>query len=216
MKTDRQLKQDVIDELEWESAIDETGIGVEVHNGIVTLTGTLNSYAEKYAAEKAVQRVADVKGLAVEIDIALPGWGQRTDADIARTAAQALEWNALVPQDCIKIVVEDGWITLTGNVDYQYQRMAAERALQTLLGVVGISNQIAVTPSVTQRDVKSHIEAALQRRAHMETKGIEVVVNGDQITLSGAVSSFAERRAALSAAAQTRGVARVVDKLFVA
>ncbi|CAL62468.1 putative transport associated protein [Herminiimonas arsenicoxydans] len=216
MKTDRQLKQDVIDELEWESAVDETGIGVEVHNGIVTLSGTLNSYAEKYAAEKAVQRVEGVKGLAVELDVALPDWVQRTDADVARAAAQALEWNALVPKDCIKIKVEDGWITLTGNVDFQYQRIASERALQNLLGVVGISNQIAVTPSVTPRDIKNHIEAALQRRAHTETKGIEVIVNGDQITLNGSVSSLAERRAALNAAMRTRGVAKVVDKLFVA
>lgn len=216
MKTDRQLKQDVIDELEWESAVDETGIGVEVHNGIVTLSGTLNSYAEKYAAEKAVQRVEGVKGLAVELDVALPDWVQRTDADVARAAAQALEWNALVPKDCIKIKVEDGWITLTGNVDFQYQRIASERALQNLLGVVGISNQIVVTPSVTPRDIKNHIEAALQRRAHTETKGIEVIVNGDQITLNGSVSSLAERRAALNAAMRTRGVAKVVDKLFVA
>ena len=144
MKTDTQIKNDVCDELAWESAVNDNEIGVEVRDGIVTLTGNLDSYAEKYAAEKAVQRVSGVKGLAVEIDVVLPGPSKRSDADVARTAAQGLEWNALVPKNRIKIMVEYGWITLTGEVDYQYQRMAAESALRSLLGVVGISNQITV------------------------------------------------------------------------
>ncbi|WP_034298789.1 BON domain-containing protein [Herbaspirillum sp. RV1423] len=215
MKTDQQLKKDVMEELAWESAVDDTEIGVEVRNGIVTLTGNLNSYAEKYAAEKAVQRVAGVKGVAIEIDVILPGSSQRTDADIARTAIQGLEWNTLVPKDRIKVMVEDGWITLSGDVEYQYQRRAAEDALRSLLGVVGISNQIAVKPAATTHDIKVHIEAALQRRAHEEVRAIEVIVVGDQVTLNGSVSSLEERREALKAAAGTPGVTRVVDKLVV-
>lgn len=215
MKTDTQIKNDVCDELAWESAVNDNEIGVEVRDGIVTLTGNLDSYAEKYAAEKAVQRVSGVKGLAVEIDVVLPGPSKRSDADVARTAAQGLEWNALVPKNRVKIMVEYGWITLTGEVDYQYQRMAAESALRSLLGVVGISNQITVKNVARPVDIKAHIEAALQRRAHVLTKGIEVTVNGDQITLTGSVASMRERQEAYSAAAKTPGVSRVIDKLAV-
>ncbi|MFL9879986.1 BON domain-containing protein [Herbaspirillum rhizosphaerae] len=215
MKTDFQIKKDVIDELAWEAAVNDNEIGVEVRDGVVTLAGNLDSYAEKYAAEKAAQRVAGVKGLAVEIDVVLPGSSKRTDADIARTAAHGLEWNALLPKDRVKIMVEDGWITLSGEVDHQYQRVAAESSLRSLLGVVGISNQIAVKNIARPVDIKLHIEAALQRRAHSAVKAIDVVVNGDQITLNGSVSSLAERQAAFAAALRTPGVTKVIDKLSV-
>ncbi|RBA23631.1 BON domain-containing protein [Herminiimonas fonticola] len=215
MKTDYQLKKDIVDELAWESAINDNAIGVEVRDGIVTLSGNLDSYAEKYLAERAVQRVAGVRGLAVEIDVVLPGPSQRTDADVARTAAQGLEWNALVPKDRVKVMVEYGWITLSGEVDYEYQRMAAESALRSLLGVVGISNHISVKPIARALDIKTDIEAALQRRAHSTVKGIEVAVNGDQITLNGSVASLAERQEAFRAAAKTPGVSKVIDKLSV-
>ncbi|MCW5299194.1 BON domain-containing protein [Herbaspirillum lusitanum] len=215
MKTDFQIKQDVADELAWDAAVNDNEIGVEVRDGIVTLTGNLDSYAEKYAAEKAAQRVAGVKGLAVEIDVVLPGSSCRTDADIVRTASHGLEWNALVPKDSVKIMVEDGWITLSGEVDHQYERMAAENALRSLLGVIGISNQIAVKHVARPADIKTHIEAALQRRAHSTVKAIEVAVNGDQITLNGSVASLAEREEAFAAAARTPGVHKVVDKLSI-
>ena len=215
MKSDHQIKKDVADELAWDAAVNDDEIGVEVRDGIVTLSGNLDSYAEKYAAEKAVQRVGGIKGLAVEIDVVLPGSSKRTDTDIARTASHGLEWNALVPKGRIKIMVEDGWITLSGEVDHQYQRMAAESALRSLLGVIGISNQIAVKQIARPVDIKTHIEAALQRRAHSTTKSIDVVVNGDQITLNGSVASLAERQEAFAAAARTPGVGRVVDKLAV-
>lgn len=215
MKTDSQLKRDVMEELAWEAAVNDNEIGVEVREGIVTLTGNLSSYAEKYAAERAVQRVSGVKALAVEIDVVLPGSSKRTDADIARTATYGLEWNALVPKDRVKVMVEYGWVTLTGEVDYQYQRMAAESALRSLLGVVGISNQIVVKNLLKTADIKTHIEAALQRRAHSIARGIEITVNGDQITLNGSVSSMVDRQEAFNAAAKTPGVAKVIDKLFV-
>jgi len=215
VKTDYQIKQDIADELAWEAAVNDNEIGIEVRDGVVTLVGNLHSYAEKYAAEKAVQRVAGVKGLAVEIDVVLPGSSKRTDADIARTAAHGLEWHALVPKDCVKIMVEDGWITLSGEVEHQYQRLAAESALRSLLGVIGISNQIAVKHIARPVDIKVQIEAALQRRAHSTVKAIEVAVNGDQITLNGAVASLAERQEACAAAARTPGAGKVVDKLTV-
>ena len=215
MKSDYQIKKDVSDELAWDAAVNDNEIGVEVRDGVVTLTGNLDSYAEKHAAEKAVQRVDGVKGLAVEIDVVLPGSSKRTDADIARTASHGLEWNALVPKDRIKIMVEDGWVTLSGEVDHQYQRMAAESALRNLLGVIGISNQISVKHIARPADIKTHIEAALQRRAHSTVKAIEVAVNGDQITLNGSVASLAERREAFAAAARTPGVSKVIDKLAV-
>jgi osmotically-inducible protein OsmY len=215
MKTDSQIKQDVAAELAWDAAVNDNEIGVEVRDGVVTLSGNLDSYAEKYAAEKAAQRVAGVQGLAVEIDVVLPGSSRRTDADIARTAAHGLEWNALVPLNSLKIMAEDGWITLSGDVEHQYQRMAAEKALRSLLGVIGISNQIAVKHLARPVDIKTHIEAALQRRAHSTVKAIEVAVNGDQITLNGTVASLAEREGAFAAAARTPGVHKVVDKLSI-
>lgn len=216
MKSDHQLKLDVIEELAWEPSINETEIGVEVKGGIVTLSGHLGSYAEKYAAEKATLRVSGVKAIAVEIDVKLPGASQRTDADIAATAQRGLEWNALVPHEKVKVKVEDAWITLTGEVDHEYQRLAAESALRNLLGVVGISNQIKVKPGILPKDVKVNIEAALQRRAHKQTQAISVTVAGDEVTLSGWAPSLAERRAAYLAALSAPGVTRVIDNMQVA
>jgi len=215
MKTDFQLKQDVINELAWDVAINDKKIVVEVIDGVITLSGDTDSYAEKYAAEKAVQRIAGVKGLAVELDVVLPWSSNRTDADIASVAASALEWNALVPKDCVKVMVENGWLTLSGIVAHQYQRRAAVSTLRSLLGVIGISNLITVKNIVKPAEIKLHIEAALQRRAHSMVKNIEVAVHGDHITLSGTVGTLAEKREACSAAARTSGVVNVIDRLFV-
>lgn len=215
MKSDYQIKQDVSEELAWDAAVNDTEIGVEVRDGVVTLSGNLQSYAEKYAAEKATLRVSGIKGLAVEINVVLPGSSKRTDSDIARTAAQGLDWNSAVPKDRIKIMVEDGWITLSGTVDYQYQRAAAESSLRTLLGVIGISNQILIRHTIRPTDVKTQIEAALQRRAHSTVKTIDVAVNGEQITLTGSVSSLEERLQACLAASQTPGVTKVIDHIAV-
>lgn len=216
MKSDHQLRQDVIDELAWDSAFDDNRIGVEVVDGIVTLTGHLASYAEKYAAERAAQRVAGVKGLAVEIDVRLPGSSERPDADIAVSARRALEWNTALPQEGIQIKVEDGWITLTGEVEYDFQRESAEQSLRNLFGLIGISNQLKVQVSAAPRDIKTSIEAALQRRAHIQTKSLQVAVDGKSVTLSGTASSYAERREACKAALHTPGVSHVIDKIIVA
>ena len=215
MKTDFQLKQDVIDELSWDSAVEDTRVGVEVVDGIVTLSGHLDSYAQKYAAEKAAQRVADVKGLAVELKVILPGGSQRMDSDIAHTAEQGLQWNALLPRNRIKIMVENGWITLRGEVDQVYQRAAAENTLRNLLGVTGISNQLVVKPAVVAGDIKKNIEAALKRRAILGSQAVQIAVDEGQVTLSGTLGSLAEKTAAHKAAAATVGVVAVIDKIAI-
>ena len=216
MKTDRQLKSDVMEELAWEPAVNDIEIGVEVADGIVTLTGNLGSHAEKYAAERAVQKVAGVRGVAVEIDVRLAGSDMRADSDIAHAASLALDWNSWLPPGAIKVMVENGWITLSGQVDHEFQRTVAENAMSTLMGVVGVSNQIAIKHAVLAKDVKSQIESALQRQAHVEAKNISVDVHDDQVVLSGQVASLTESLAAVKAAAAAPGVTRVVNKLLVA
>ena len=216
MKTDSQLQQDVIDELKWEPSVEATMIGVEVKDGIVTLAGHVESYTQKWAAECAAQRVSGVRGVAMEIDIALPGSSKCKDADLARRARSALEWNASVPQDAVRISVQDGWVKLSGEVDWAYQRWAAETAVFNLIGVVGVNDDVAVKSQVQPRDVKTKIEAALQRHAHQESKSIEVGVAGDSVTLSGVVESWAERDAAHTAAWAAPGVKNVIDNIRVA
>ncbi|EOA05823.1 periplasmic or secreted lipoprotein [Herbaspirillum frisingense GSF30] len=215
MKSDHQLRQEVMDELAWDTAFDDNRIGVEVVDGVVTLTGHLSSYAQKYAAERAALRVGGLKGLAVEIDVRLPGASQRLDSDIAASARNALEWNVVLPREGIQIKVEGGWITLTGQVEFDYQREAAEQSLRNLFGLIGISNQLTVQARAVPRDIKSSIEAALQRRAHVQTKALYVTVNDRVVTLTGMVSSLAERQEAHRAALHTPGVERVIDDIVV-
>jgi osmotically-inducible protein OsmY len=216
MKTDRQLQQDVIEELLWEPSVEATTIGVEVKDGIVTLAGHVETLEQQLAAERAAQRVAGVKGIVVEIDVVLPGSGKRPDAEIAEAAIRALEWNSSVPGDAIKITVQDGWVTLTGEVDWAFQRWAAIATVRSLIGVVAVSDEILIKPQIQPRDVKVKIEAALQRHAHRETKAINVDVAGDSVTLSGVVDSWAEREAAHTAAWAAPGVKSVVDNILVA
>src|SRR5271165_4508868 len=158
MKTDAQLKQDIIAELTWEPSVNASQIGVEVKNGTVTLAGHVDSYAEKCQAERAAQRVSGVKGLAVEIDVKLQGLSKRTDADIARSAQNVLEWTSWLPTDAIKVKVENGWITLSGEVEWDYQRQFAKDAVRSLFGVVGVSDVISVKPKASMGAVKSEIE----------------------------------------------------------
>jgi osmotically-inducible protein OsmY len=216
MKSDRQLKQDVTDELAWEPAVNDTEIGVEVKHGIVTLSGHLHSYAEKYAAERAVQRVSGVKGMAMELDVKLLDIGKRNDTDIAAAARQALEWNALIPQERIKVKVERGWITLSGEVEHGYQHSAAQKAVRDLQGVTGVSDQIVIKPEISGSDIKTKIEAALYRRAIAEAQAITITVSGGKVTLKGSIPTWSERRAIVQAASATPGVAEVVDQLDVA
>jgi osmotically-inducible protein OsmY len=213
MKTDAQLQQDVMAELNWESAVHATEVGVQVKDGVVTLSGEVCSYAEKWAAEHAAQRVAGVKALAVALQVKLPSLGRRSDSDIAHSVQNVLEWLGALPVDSVKAMVEGGWVTLTGSVEWQYQRHAAVDAVRPLLGVRGVTDQMALKPQASTTAVKADIEAALQRRALTDAQQVTVRVRGAEVTLGGTVHSWAERDLAKQAAWSAPGVHQVVDDM---
>lgn len=215
MKTDAQLRDDIQAELAWDPSFDAANIGVIVKDGVVTLTGHLASFAEKYAVERAVQRVHGVKAMAVEITVKVPFDNERTDSDIAMAAERALEWNVLVPDGKVHPMVEKGWLTLNGEVEWEYQRRAAESTVRNLMGVLGVSNLVKVTPKVKPADVERKIRDALARQAEREAKHVAVAVNGSQVTLRGKVHSWAERNAVQGAAWAAPGVSLVVNDLAV-
>ncbi len=215
MKNDVDLQRDVFDELKWEPAVHSTDIGVIVKDGVVTLEGVVDSYPEKWAAERAAKRVSGVKALALKLEVKLPGFGKQTDADIAEAAENALKWDVLVPQDRIKVTVEKGFLTLEGQVDWDFQRSAAKRAVQYLTGVKGVANEITVKPKVAPTDVKAQIEAALKRNAILDAQQIKVQADGGKVTLRGNVRSWAERDEAEAAAWAAPGVNEVTDFIAV-
>ncbi len=215
MKTDTQLRQEIQLELSWDPAVKSTDIGVIVKDGVVTLTGDLTSYAEKHAVEHAVQRVRGVKAVAVEMHVRLVPALERNDADIALAARRALDWSVLVPDGHVQIRVENGWLTLTGEVAWAYEREAAERSVRDLIGVVRVNNLITVRPSVRIDGVEKGIHDALARQAERDAKHIQIVVNGSFVTLRGKVHSLAERAAAQGAALSAPGVTAVVNELTV-
>ena len=213
MKTDAQLQQDIIAELKWEPAVDATQIGVEVVGGVATLSGSVESYAQKWNAQRAAQRVFGLQALAMELKVNLSAYAQRTDADIARSATEVLGWTGSVPTDSVKVLVEDGWVTLSGEVPWQYQRQDAAHAVRFLAGVTGLSNQIGIRAAVSADGVKDQVEAALKRRAISDAQNIHVNVQGTDVTLTGTVHSWAERELATRSAWGTAGVGNVVDQL---
>lgn len=216
MKTDIQLKKDVNAELDWEPSVNAAEIGVEVKDGMVTLAGHVNSYAEKCGAERAAQRVAGVKSLTVEIDVKLPGVSKRTDTDIAGAAHNVLQWTTYLPPDSIKVKAKNGWLTLSGEVEWEHQRRAATDAVSYLLGVTGVSDQIVIKPKVSSSVVRSDIEDALKRRAKSDAQHISVDVRGGDVTLTGTVHSWSERELAANSAWMAPGVRSVVDNITVA
>lgn len=216
MKTDSQLQRDVMAELKWEPSVHAEQIGVEAKDGVVTLTGHVSSYLEKFHAEEAAQRVEGVMALAIEMDVKLSQLGMRNDEDIARSAETALEWMGAPASKTVKVIVEKGWVTLSGTVDWQYQRQATENGIRYLVGVTGVSNQVVVKPAVTLAAVKHEIEAALARRSKVDAQKVTVNVHGSAVTLTGAVNSLSERNAARESAWGAPGVMSVDDKMTVA
>jgi osmotically-inducible protein OsmY len=213
MKTDSQLQQDVSAELKWEPSVDSARIGVEVKDGVVTLSGQVDSYAEKWNAERAAQRVSGANAMATELKVQLSGLSVRSDGDIASSVENVLDWTSALPAGAVKVMVEGGWVTLSGEVDWQYQKQAAMDGIRLLMGVTGVSNQIAIKPSVTASAVKSDIEAALKRTSIADAKKISVEVQGSDVTLAGTVQSWAERETVTNSAWGTPGVSNVVDKM---
>jgi len=213
---DYQLQRDVLDELKWEPSVNAAHVGVSVKNGIVTLTGHVSSYAEKYAAERAAKRVYGVKAVANELDVKLPGSSKRTDEDVAAACMNALKSSITVPHDEIKVTVSNGWVTLEGDVEWNYQKERAEAAVRRVRGVKGISNFIMLRPQVEPTDVKRKIEEALKRTAELDANRITVEANGTEVVLKGTVRSWAEREEAERAAWQAPGVRRVDNRIAIA
>ena len=216
MKTNRELQEYVMDELAWEPSVDAAEIGVSVDSGIVILNGTVKSFPERWAAERAAQRVLGVKAVTDEIAVKLPGGSEHTDTDIARAAANSLEWNSLLPRDRIRILVKDGSITLDGNVEFNYQKTEASRAVRNLTGVKGVFNQIAVKPVVLAADIKSKIEKALERAAEVDAKKISVEAQNSRVILRGNVRTWVEREEAVRAAWAAPGVSDVQNDIRIA
>ena len=213
MKTDFELQRDVLDELAFEPSVDAAEIGVSVENGVVILNGAVKSLNEKWAVERAAQRVKGVAALTDELIVKLAGDSWRSDSDIARAALNALDWNPAVPRKQVKVVVEHGWITLEGTVDFRFQRDAAEMAVTHLRGVRGVSNLLSVQPQISPADIKAQIESALERAAQVDAEKIKVVTTGSTITLKGEVRTWAERKEAERAAWAAAGVSQVYNEL---
>ncbi len=211
---DFDLRKDVLEELEWDPSIDARTIGVAIENGIVSLTGHVQSYADKVNAERIVKRVHGVFGVANDIEVALPIDAERNDVDIARSALNAIDWNVAVPQDHVKVVVTQGWVTLDGDVEWYFQKRAAEDGVRNLAGVRGVTNKIIVKARAARAgDVKQKIEAALKRNAELDAKRIMVETMDGRVTLSGTVRSWIEREDAVNAAWSAPGVMTVIDQI---
>lgn len=213
--TDIKLRQNILDELEFEPSIDAAHIGVAVEDGIVTLTGHVSSYWEKTTAENVVKRVKGVKGIAEEIEVRLIGHKGIADDEIAKRAVNAITWNISIPKDKVQVKVQDGLITLTGKLEWQYQKNAAAEAVSGLAGVVGVANQIEITPRASVSDIKKRIQDALKRDAETEAQAIRVNVLDGKVTLEGKVRAWSERQAAERAAWSSPGVRTVDDRISI-
>lgn len=215
MKTDAKIREDVLDQLAWEPNVDDRQIGVAVENGIVTLTGVVDSYSTKMAAEKATKKVTGVKAVAENIEVKYGDAFKKTDKEIAKAAINALEWNMSVPDDSIMVKVEDGWVYLTGEVNWEYQREAAKKAVENLLGVRYVSNNILLKQKVHATDIKNKIQKAFQRAAEIDSKNITVEIEGNTVILRGTVHSLLEKEEASNTAYASPGVYNVKNEIKV-
>jgi osmotically-inducible protein OsmY len=214
-RTDAQIQTDVLAELKYEPRVQPNEIGVAVKDGVVTLTGWVDSYIKKWSAEDAAHRVKGVKAVANDIEVRLPSSSERTDADLAAAAVRALEWDALVNIDQLDVTVSKGWVTLKGTVNWQFQKDDAERVVRRLTGVKGVSNLLTVKPSVNPSDVKRQIENALVRSASTDAQQITVEVDGSKVILKGTVRSWAEKQEAERAAWAAPGVLSVDNRIAI-
>ncbi len=214
-KSDGQLQHDVVAELEWDPSVDHTDIGVAVNDGVVTLAGYVKSYPQKVAAERAVRRVAGVRALAEELKVRLASDPKTADHEIAKRIVDMIRWTVAIPEDQIKVKVEQGWVTLTGTVDWHFISREVARAAGHISGVTGVSNRIRVGDVPTPADVKARIMAAFQRQAGLDASSVSVTTEGGTVTLRGKVKAWAERRMAELAAWSAPGVTEVEDYLAV-
>jgi len=215
MRTDSDITKDVIAELRWEQGLRNDDLAVGVRDGVVTLAGFVDSYADKWRAERVATRVKSVRAVANDLEVKLPSSSTRTDPEIARAAVSALEWNILVPHDHIKVTVEKGWVTLEGDVDYYYQAEEAERTVRQLTGVNGVTNLLTVRAQATPQDIKQRIREALQRTVEADADRLTVEVDGHKVALKGTVRSYAELKDAERAARNAPGVTEVENRLIV-
>jgi osmotically-inducible protein OsmY len=216
MRSDSEIERDVKEELQWDPDLDATDVAVTVKDGIVTLAGFVKSYTDKYEAEAAVKRVAGVLGVANDLEVRLPSVDERPDPDIARDAVAAIKSQLPISSQNIKVVVKNGWVTLEGQVEWQYQRNTAENAVRRIRGVKGVSNLINLKPRTEPSEIKRKIQDAFRRNAEVDANRIQVEANGSEVILKGTVRSWVEREEAERAAWSAPGVTKVEDRIVVA
>jgi osmotically-inducible protein OsmY len=213
MRPDAEIRHDVESELQWDPSVDDRRIGVIVKDGIVTLTGEVAHYSGRWAAEDVAKRVKGVRAIANEISVNMPLAGARTDTDIAEAAANALRWNIATSAAPVKVVVHDGWVTLSGEVTWGFQRAAGEHSVRHLQGVRGVTNDVVVAATLEPADIKRKIEEAFKRHAGLDAQGIQVTVKDSTIILNGSVRTWQEREDAARAAWAAPGVVHVDNQL---